>query len=155
MICLSWFVFFGSIVFLSLTAFAQQERRGRRWSTPLDVLKKVGEKTDEKYRIQETALNDVTDSGRYPRHNKITNTLDNLRENLSPYLNRTVYLGSAIGVILIIYNGILLVSSSITGTDIKKAMENIKNVIIGVAILRWFWFLIKLAMIIINTLAGK
>ncbi|MFA7717927.1 MAG: hypothetical protein WC875_04390 [Candidatus Absconditabacterales bacterium] len=123
---------------------------------PITVLDRVKEESNEDYKIQQTALNGVTDTqGAYQSDYKIANTLDRLRNNINPYLQRAVYIGLTIAVILLIYNGFLMVTNSLHKEgDMDKTKKRIKYILIGVILLTGFYFIIKLAVSIINSIFG-
>ncbi len=136
---------------------AQQWHWGRYGDSPIEVLDNVAwDVSDEDGRIQQTALNDVSDTQwSYPYQYKISNTLESIRKNIAPYLDWLVYIWTAMAVILLIYNWIRLITWVISEFDHNKAIWNIKNLAIWLAVMWWFWALIKLTMIIINAIAGK
>jgi hypothetical protein len=62
--------------------------------------------------------------------------LDWFRQNINPYLQWTVYIGLSIAVILLIYNGLLMVTNAIHKEgETAKVKKNIMNIVIGVIIL--------------------
>jgi hypothetical protein len=80
----------------------------------MEILDSVASQANTDYSIQETALNSATDQmGGYQKQYKISNTLDYLRTNIAPYLQRMVYIGLVVAVILIIYNGFLMVTNGL------------------------------------------
>jgi hypothetical protein len=146
-------------MFLVLTcAFwdAQQGRRGRYGSTPNDVFDTVvgGANRWLSTRIQDTKLNQVTDNdGGYAREMRISNTLDSIRLNIWPYMQRAMYLWLSAAVIIIIYNGFLLVAGNLTGEDLAKVRDRIINVLLGVGVLTWFYFLIRIVVALVSQIA--
>ena len=111
---------------------------------------------NQDYKIQQTALDSATDKqGSYQSQYKIANTLDWLKNNIAPYLQWMVYIGLAAATILLIYNGLLMVTNSLHGTgDITKLKKNISYIIIGVIILTGFYFIIRLVVALLSTIFG-
>jgi len=135
-------------------SFGQQWSRWRQWREPFEIFENVAKETNKDLQIQENALNDVSASEWwYPLQYKISNTLSSIRNNISPYLDWLVYIWTAISIILIIYNWLLLVFGQFSEEDHTKTIDKIKFIIIGVFILRWFWWILKIIMIIINALS--
>jgi hypothetical protein len=57
--------------------------------------------------------------------------LDWLRQNINPYIQRAVYLGLSIAVILLIYNGFLMVTNAVHKEgEAAKIKKNIINIVI-------------------------
>lgn len=125
-------------------------------SDPFQVLESVKEKANEKYRIQETALDQITDEQwSYARQYKITNTLDYLRQNIYPYLQWVVYIWLVAAVVLIIYNWFLMVTNWIHNQwDMSKIKKNLMNVVIWVVLLTWFYFILRLILAILTSIFG-
>lgn len=125
-------------------------------SDPIQILDKVVGEANEDYEIQETMLDKATSTQwAYASQYKIANTLDWFRQNINPYLQWAVYIGLSIAVILLIYNGLLMVTNAVHKEwETAKIKKNIINIIIGVIILTWFYFIIKLAVSIINAIFG-
>lgn len=141
---------------LPLFGFAQDDSRWEYGGNPIQILDNVVSEANEEYKIQQTALDKVTDKqNAYPSQYKIANTLDRLRNNINPYLQWAVYIWLAAAVVLLIYNGFLMVTNSIHKQgDATKIKKNIMNILIGVVILTGFYFIIKLMVSLINALFG-
>ena len=81
---------------LPLLSFAANpDSRGKYGSDPILILDRVVSEANEDVKIQQTALDGVTDTqSAYTSSNqyKITNTLDWLRKNINPYLQWAVYI---------------------------------------------------------------
>lgn len=145
------------ILFLSVVpvfSFAQNENRWKYGENPIQILDNVVSEANDEYKIQQTALDSATDKQwTYASTYKIANTLDWLRNNINPYLQWAVYIGLSIAVILLIYNGFLMVTNSIHKEgETAKIKKNIINIAIGVIVLTWFYFIIKLAVSLINSI---
>lgn len=136
---------------------AETDSRWLYGGTPMDVLDNVANEANQEYEIQETSLNNVTDQQwKYTSQYKISNTLDYIRNNIAPYLQRAVYIGLVVAVILIIYNGLLMVTNSIHKEwDIAKVKKNLMNIMIGVLLLTWFYAIVKIVIGLINSIFGN
>lgn len=96
----------------------------------------------------DTRLDDnlYTGSTKFGETNRIANTLDQVRENLDPFVQWMVFIGLTFAVILIIRNAFGLSTSGVTGDD--SASKDIKskmyNIIKGVVIITAAFFIVKL-----------
>jgi len=138
---------------LPLFSFAQTSR-GQYGDDPIKILDKVVGEANDEYKIQQTALDSATDKQwAYASQYKIANTLDRFRNNINPYLQRAVYIWLSVAVILLIYNGLLMVTNAVHKEgETAKIKKNIINIVIWVVILTWFYFIIKLTVSIINSI---
>jgi hypothetical protein len=150
-----FFLFSVSCVLWS-AASAQWDSRWLYGSSPTEVLNNVAEKANNDYEVQETALNNATDlQWSYQKQYKIANTLDYLRNNIAPYLQWTVYIGLVVAVILIIYNGLLMVTNALHKEwDFEKVKKRLINIVIGVLLLTGFYAIIKIVVGLINSVFG-
>jgi len=141
---------------LPLLSFAQSNSRGKYGSNPIQILDNVVSEANDEYKIQQTSLDTATDKQwAYASQYKIANTLDWLRNNINPYLQWAVYIGLSVAVILLIYNGFLMVTNAIHKEwEAEKIKKNIINILIGVVILTGFYFIIKLMVSLINSIFG-
>lgn len=121
--------------------------RSNLWNTPTTVLDRVAERVNRD-RIQENALNDTSNTQwQYASEYKITNTLDALRVQITPYIQWTMFIGLSLAVILLIYNGFLMVTNWLHGEwDTSKVKTRIMNIIIGVVLLTWFYIIIQVGL---------
>lgn len=142
--------------FVSSFGFAQQWSWGTYGSDPISILDKVVQDANADTKIQQTALDGVTDQQwAYAKQYKIANTLDWLRNNINPYLQRMIYIWLSVAVILLIYNGLLMVTNSIHGEwDMSKIKKRFIYIVIWVLLLTGFYFVIKIAVAIINSIFG-
>lgn len=76
--------------------------------------------------------------------NRIANGAWILVEAISPYIQWMVFIGMSLSVILIIYNGFMIVANAGDDGQIKSAKDNVKHIIIGVLILGWFYFILRI-----------
>lgn len=121
-----------------------------RWtygSTPSEILKNVKNKADPTKMI-ETSLDDNlnTQSEAFGETNRIANTLDQVRENLDPFIQWMVFIGLTFAVILIIRNAFGLSTSGVTWDDTasKDIKNKIYNIIKWVVIITAAFWIIKL-----------
>ncbi len=145
-----------SLVFIWLS-FAQNDRWGDYWSDPMMIFETmVDEANSDWYAIQETALDWVTDlEWWYSREYKISNTLDYIRKNMDPYLQRVIYAGMVLATISIIYVWFLLVTNSIHKQwDRSKIKNNIVYALLWVFLLSGFYFIIKVIVALITSILG-
>lgn len=145
-----------SFIFIWLS-FAQHDRWGEYWSDPLMIFETmVDEANSDGYAIQETALDWVTDlEWWYSREYKITNTLDYIRKNMDPYLQRAIYVGMVLATIAIIYIWFLLVTNSIHKQwDRSKVKQKLVYVLLWVFLLSGFYFIIKVIVALITSIFG-
>lgn len=123
------------------------------WSTPLEVLDAVVEKGNEGNPIQDTKLNTISkEKWSFDSKNRISNTLDAIRQWVSPYLQRAMYIGLSIAVILIIINGRKLVMTPLEGDQFNAVKTSITNIVLWVLILTWFYFIIQITLSILENL---
>ena len=152
------FIFISIVLFIFVwISFAQHDRRGDYWSDPMMIFDNmVGEANSDWYAIQETALDWVTDlEWWYSREYKITNTLDYIRKNMDPYLQRVIYAGMVLATIAIIYVWFLLVTNSIHKQwDRSKVKNNIVYALLWVFLLSGFYFIIKVIVALITSIFG-
>jgi len=144
------------VYLIPLFWFAQEGSWGGYGDDPIKILDNVVREANKDYKIQQTALDSATDKQWwYASSYKITNTLDWLRQNVNPYIQWAVYIWLSAAVILLIYNGFLMVTNAVHKEwEAAKIKKNISNIVIWVLILTWFYFIIKLAVSLINSLFG-
>ena len=130
---------------------AQQGSWWTHGSDPIHILDTVAHDANEDYKIQDTQLNDVSNlQGNFQSEFRIANTLDSIRINIDPYLQWAIYIGLSVGVILLIYNGFLLVTSGLHNEGERSAVTGrITNILIGVWIITGFMIIIKFISILI------
>lgn len=136
--------------------FAQVDTWWWYGTTPTEVLDSVVGKANTEMQFQETALDGISnDQGAYQSEFQVANTLDWLRMNIAPYLQWLVYIGMSLAVILLIYNGFLMVTHSIHNEgDFTKVKKKIMYIAIGIIILTSFYAIIKLVVGLINSVFG-
>lgn len=143
-----------AIIFANTFVSAQNGRWWDYGSDPLMIFETmVDDANDWWYAIQETALDGVTDlQWWYARPYKITNTLDYIRTNVDPYLQRVIYAWMVLATIALIYAWFLLVTNSIHKQwDRSKVKSNIIYALLWVFLLSWFYFIIKVIVALITS----
>ncbi len=136
-------------------SFAQHDSWWDRGSDPLTIFESiVDDANDDQYKIQETALDGISDQQwSYAKEFKITNTLDYVRKNLDPYLQRIVYAGMVLATIALIYIWFMLVTNSVHKQwERSKLKSSFMYVLVGVFLLSWFYFIIKLIVALIASI---
>lgn len=130
---------------------AQQNSWGSYGNNPLDILDTVVGEANDQYKIQETKLNEVSNlEGGFPSQFRIANTLDSIRVKITPYIQWTMFIWLSLAVVLIIYNGLLLVTNSLHGEwEISSVQNRIVNILIWVLVLTGFYFIIQIALSLI------
>jgi hypothetical protein len=71
-------------------------------------------------------------------------TLESVRQQMSPYVQWMAFIGLASAVLLIIYNGLLLVTTPLSpdqATTVKKRMWYISA---GIVLITGFYFILKI-----------
>jgi len=143
-------------IFFSIPCFAQRDRRWEYGTDPIGILDKMVSDANDVwagYRIQDTAL-DYVDSG--PGRFRIYNTLTRIRKNITPYIQRAVYIGLTVATILLIYIGFMMVTQWVHNAGkLETLKKNLINVAIGVFILTGFYVIFQLTVAIINAIFGK
>jgi hypothetical protein len=132
-----------SSVFASRNAYSEQPFGAEK------VLDQVVNNSDK--RIIESPLDEVTRiEGQFDSDSRISNTLDSLRQNLSQYLNWILFLGLSGATILIVYNGLLMVTTPLTWDQLEKVKKRLINILVWVLVMTGFYFIIKVTLSIMN-----
>jgi len=141
---------------MPLLSFAQEWSWGKYGNDPITILDRVVQDANQDTKVQQTALDGATDQQwSYAKQYKIANTLDWIKNNINPYLQRMIYIWLSVAVILLIYNGFLMVTNSLHGEwDITKLKNRFIYILVGVLLLTWFYFIIKLVVALINSIFG-
>ncbi len=140
------FLLFGTNIFY--VAAETSQRQGN----PMQMLDNFAYEVNEWDRIQDTAFNDTSNiQWQYASEYKFANTLDSIRMQIAPYIQRTMYIGLSMAVLAIIYNGFLMVTNSVHGNGTsEKVKSRIINISIGVWLLTWFYVIIQLLLATIS-----
>lgn len=135
--------------------FAASDNWGGYGSNPVEVLDSVVGEANDVDQIQETSLDRINNQEWAYVWFQISNTLDWLRLHIATYLQWIVYIGLSLAVILLIYNGFLMVTHVVHKEgDFSKIKKNIMNIFIWVIILTSFYAIIKLVIGILNSVFG-
>lgn len=140
-----------TILLSSVNVSADRKGRGSIGSNGGDITDYIAGSINED-RIQDNALNDISNiQWQYASQYRITNTLDAIRVQITPYIQWVMYLGLSIAVILIVYNGFLMVTNSVNGGagDTSKIKTNMTNIVIGVILLCSFYIIIRIWLAVI------
>ncbi|UFX83189.1 hypothetical protein [Candidatus Absconditicoccus praedator] len=147
MFLLNKLILFCFVLAFSLLSFSYAEggdgdqgpvKRGSRDASPNDVLDQVREGRG----VQDTQLDHVQ---RQPG-GSVEGTLDGVRMEIGTYINWAVFIGLSIAVILIIYNGLLLVTTSMNESVLEKVKTRLMYLGVGVLIMTGFYVIIQLVM---------
>lgn len=139
-------------LFLGNTILYVSAETSKRQGNPMQMLDNFAYEVNEWDRIQDTVVNDISNiQWQYASEYKIANTLDSIRMQIAPYIQRTMYIGLSLAVLAIIYNGFLMVTNSIHGNGTwEKVKSRIINICIGVWLLTWFYVVIQLLLATIS-----
>lgn len=153
---LTWYLLLVVLSAALSWSFAENGTWGKYGDDPMVILDTVVDKANQEYKIQQTALDGITDKQwSYQSQYKIANTLDYLKNNINPYIQWAIYIGLSAAVILLIYNGFLMVTNSVHKQwDMSKVKKSITYIVIGVLLLTGFYFIMKLVVALINSLFG-
>lgn len=141
---MTWFILWPVTIFANNYPWLY----GGENSTPEQVLDRVVDNT--KTNIVESQFDNVYNKETFGNKNKISWTLDSVRENVSFYLNWIVFLWLSAATILIVYNWIVLMTTPISGDQKTKVIENIKHLAIWIVAMTWFYFLIRIVLSVLN-----
>jgi len=142
------------VVFVQGVVFAQSDSRWKYGNNPTAILNEVNYKANANgsYAIQETALDGID---AWNSRDRIYQTLDDIRDKISPYLQWMVYIGLSAAVILLIYNWFLMVTGGLHDSwKFEKLKGNMINIGIWVLLLTWFYSVLKLIMALVNAVFG-
>jgi hypothetical protein len=130
-------------------------RRRGKTDTPLSMVDKLAWKVNVDG-IQDTALNDSNRlKWSYATEYRITNTLDDIRIQITPYIQWIMYIGLSLAVIAVIYNGFMMVTKVVWWDgDTDKVKKNLTNIAVGVVILTGFYAIIRLILGVIELIVS-
>lgn len=123
---------------------------------PENILDNVAWEVNEDTWIQETQLNRVSrQEWWFASRYTISNTLDSIRVRIAPYLQWAVYIGLSLAVILIVYNWFLMVTGSLHSSwEWSDVQKRLTMIVIGVLLLTGFYFVVKIIVVIANSLTA-
>ncbi len=134
--------------------YAEPWRWGNYGSRPIEVLDSVRDNAndDRDYRIQDTALDQAmegVDVG-YEGYT-IRNTIQAIIDHAHIYLQWMLYIGLSVATILLIYNGLLMVTGAFHKSgDFATIKKNLSKIAIGILLMTGFWWIVKLLLAGIN-----
>ena len=115
--------------------------------TPDDLVKSIHTIANKDFQIQQTKFDNIAiGKTKY----KITGTLDYIRRNIYPYIQWTIFIGLTMGAIMLIWNGLKLVTQSVSGDKVAEIKKDIQSVLIGIVVLSSFLAIIKLTLAVLN-----
>jgi hypothetical protein len=98
--------------------------------------------------IVKTKLDWVTNMQEFNAENKISGTLESVRENISFYLQRVVYIALSGAVLLIIYNWLRLVLSPVSAEESSAIKTRMIYISLWIVLVTWFYFVLKIVLAI-------
>lgn len=105
--------------------------------------------------IIQTDLDTVDKFGPNETKFSISNTLDDVRENLAAYLQWVAWIGLVAAVILLIYNGIVLMTSPLSSDQTAEVKKRIRYILIGALAITWFYFVIRVLLSVLLQLLNN
>lgn len=113
---------------------------GNRW--PDEILDDIVDhgKSD----IVKTKLDSVTNMQEFNAENKVSSTLESVRENISFYLQRVVYIALSGAVLLIIYNWLRLAVSPVSAEEASAIKSRMIYIALWIILVTWFYFVLKI-----------
>lgn len=145
--CIAW-ASFGFV-------FAQQELEwcgaDARWcyndtNTPMRIVEAIVDNDDSD--IIETELDEVNNTQIYGAEYTISWTLESVRQQMAPYVQRIAFIGLASAVILIIYNGLLLVTTPLSPDQATTVQKRMWYISAGIVLITGFYFILKVLLAI-------
>lgn len=127
-------------------ALASNTSRGNPDSSASDIFTEIIKDANAGNKVQNTALDNAS-KNKNPAFDErywFANTVENLRQEIAPYLNWFLYAALSAATILIIITGLQLVTSSTWSYDFKKASTRLKNIAIWVAIFTGVYAIIQI-----------
>lgn len=159
--CLAWALFGTMIVFaqkveVNVPDVVTKGEVKKCWSgwwwcfsdsnDPLVILKEIVDNDDAD--IIETKLDAVMNTSAYGDSFTISWTLESIRQQVSPYIQRIAFIGLAAAVVLIIYNGVLLVTTPLSPDQVANVKKRMIYIASWVALITWFYFIMKILLAI-------
>lgn len=83
------------------------------------------------------------DFGGFDSEYRISNTLSNTKEQLESYIEWITFIGFSVAVVLLIYNGLLLVVSPLSEDQSSAVKKRIWYILMGVVVMAGFYFILK------------
>lgn len=142
--CLSglicWFFVANTIPDNAFASTWQEYEMNNRW--PDEILDDIVDhgKSD----IVKTKLDSVTNMQEFNPENKVSSTLESVRENISYYLQRVVYIALSGAVLLIVYNWLRLVISPVSAEETSAIKTRMIYIALWIVLVTWFYFVLKI-----------
>jgi hypothetical protein len=140
-----------------VTVSAQTNYYGWVSGNTIEVIDAIQKDNNVVYSRFEQRVRDFTADGvvskTFGPQNRIANGTVLLIEAISPYIQWIIFFGMSLSVIMIIYNGFLIVTDP-GGDKTKSAKENIKNIVLGVLVLGGFYFIMRVVSGLLLKLIG-
>lgn len=102
-----------------------------------------------------TDLDQTEDDGTFGTDLKLSNTLNSVRENMSAYLQWIAGIGLTVAVMLLIYNGIILMTSPLSWDQSATIKKRMRYIIFGALAITWFYFVIRILLSIVLQLLNN
>ncbi len=129
------FLFIFSFFWISLWEDTGPTKRWSENSKPIKVLDEVRNKDW----VQDTQLDNV-------QWRDVESTLESVRREVGYYINWAVFIWLSVSVILIIYNWLLLITTSMNESVLWKVKTRLLYLWIWVLVLTWFYIIIQVVM---------
>ena len=113
-----------------------------------DIVGKANGELRDQSQIIVTKLDNTTNLQTFWPENKLSGTLESVRQNISYYLQWIAYFALAGAVTLIIYNGLMLVISPLSPDEAWKVKTKIMYIATGIVLVTWFYFVLKIILAI-------
>jgi len=126
-------------------AVAQTDYYGSKDGDIIKIIDNMQQKNPVVHSVFEQKVRTYADGGAqwFGPDNRIANGAWILVEAISPYVQRLVFIGMSLAVILIIYNGFMIVVNAWDDNQITSAKDNIKYIVIGLLVLGGFYFILR------------
>ncbi|MEF2175820.1 MAG: hypothetical protein V3575_05085 [Candidatus Absconditabacteria bacterium] len=124
-------------------SFAQENNSSNRINQDVDgMIESVGSMKSD---VQNTKYNEISGGG-------IKGTLESVSELTTPYINWMIYIGLAMAIILIIFNGLLIVLAPANDSYVSKVKSRMIYIIMGIVVLTGSAVIIRIVLAIIQNL---
>lgn len=109
---------------------------------PMAIVEEIVNNDDSD--IIETELDQVKNTQIYGVEFKLAGTLESVRQQISPYLQWIAFIWLSMAVILVIYNGVLLVSTPLSPDQATTVRKRLLYIIWWVTLITGFYFVLKI-----------
>ena len=148
--CVAW-ALFGSMIVLAQSKWELQDCGALNWWTrwcfsdsndPLTIVKEIVDNDDSD--IIETELDTVINTQIYGQEFTLAWTLESVRQQMAPYVQRIAFIGLTVAVVAIIYNGVLLVATPLSPDQVSAVKKRMLYIVAWVVLITWFYFIMKI-----------